>query len=160
MMRWRSLRLVHRPSQLDTAQHVAAHPVGTGQVHAPRACPRQSKKPGRAPKSDQSSSAHGCLSVRPGTCAGSMQAPRTIKSICTPRAPASIRAGNQHLIGQRIHLEHNRGHPCPWQPPLAGLANPFQHVAVQMKRAPAPTAATQAGGCGWKGGGTPHPCLR
>ena len=32
------------------------------------------------------------LSVAPGTCGGSMQAPRTIRSICTPACPASTSA--------------------------------------------------------------------
>ena len=61
------------------------------------------------------------LSVAPGTCAGSMQAPRTIRSICTPAWPARTSASMRATSVSAFILATMRP-GTPWRAPSATWA--------------------------------------
>jgi hypothetical protein len=87
-------RVADRPGDLDAAEHVAAHPVGARQVQrlvVVAVAPAEVQH-ARVLEEAPDDRAHADRSVTPAMPGGSMQAPRTIRSMSAPAWPARISA--------------------------------------------------------------------
>ena len=135
MTRWRSAAVAHRPGDLDPAEHVAAHPVGARQVDRLVVVAVAPAEIGDARVLEEAADdrAHADAIGDASMPGGSMQAPRTIRSICAPAWPASTSASIRAWSVSALILTTMRA-VSPGRRRLGDPRDAGEHLLVQRER--------------------------